>query len=55
MTSYASTLRPKKGLKGNYYELNFEVVILFGLTELVAHIAWKDKVDTPKASFSIRR
>jgi hypothetical protein len=29
---------------GSYYNLEFEVVLLFGLTELKAQIAWKENV-----------
>ncbi|KAG0708560.1 hypothetical protein DFH29DRAFT_423264 [Suillus ampliporus] len=39
------TLRPKKSAldQSKYYQIEFEVIILFGHTELKAQISWKDK------------
>ncbi|KAJ7073103.1 hypothetical protein C8F01DRAFT_268957 [Mycena amicta] len=37
----AQTLRPLFGTKGVYYQLDFDVVLSFGKTELKAQIAWK--------------
>ena len=38
-------LQPQMGHDGHfYYHLNYEVVLLFGLTELKAQISWMHKV-----------
>ncbi|KAF8557817.1 hypothetical protein OG21DRAFT_1595682 [Imleria badia] len=40
----AGSLRPRKAAGGgNYYRLSFDVILLFGLTELKAQISWNDK------------
>lgn len=45
MTKLKGSIQPKKNYLGaNYYTLNFDVVLLFGLTELKAQIAWKQNV-----------
>jgi hypothetical protein len=42
------TLTPKVGLNGvRYYSQDFNVVLLFGLTELKAQIAWMEDVGRP--------
>ncbi|TFK71047.1 hypothetical protein BDN72DRAFT_877355 [Pluteus cervinus] len=48
VTSFASKLPRQKGSK-EYYALNFDIIVLFGLTELVyvAQIAWKETVNSP--------
>ncbi|EIW80615.1 hypothetical protein CONPUDRAFT_125441 [Coniophora puteana RWD-64-598 SS2] len=38
----AKSLRPRTAPGRTYYELEFEVVLLFGLTELRAQISWRD-------------
>ncbi|TFK71046.1 hypothetical protein BDN72DRAFT_877354 [Pluteus cervinus] len=44
LKSYVSKLSRQRGSNGKeYYQLDFEVVILFGLTELIAQVAWKEK------------
>ncbi|KAG1721510.1 uncharacterized protein EDB91DRAFT_1176212 [Suillus paluster] len=42
----AQTLRPQKSFldRSKYYKIEFDVIILFGHTELKAQISWKDKV-----------
>jgi len=41
-------LRPlSKPLGGRYYRLDYDIVLLFGLTELKALIAWKQNVSFP--------
>lgn len=40
----AKSLEPLHGLHGVYYNLKFDIVLLFGLTELKAEIRWKHKV-----------
>lgn len=38
-------LAPKKAAAGRvYYQLDYDVIILFGLTELEAQLSWKTKV-----------
>ncbi|KAG2353445.1 hypothetical protein BDR07DRAFT_1367118 [Suillus spraguei] len=39
------TLRPKKSATGQsyYYQIDFDIIILFGHTELKAQISWEDK------------
>ena len=45
MTSLKGSIQPKKNqFNAKYYVLDFEVVLLFGLTELKAQIAWKQNV-----------
>jgi len=33
-----------KGQSGSYYRLDYELVLLFGLTEMKAQVAWKERV-----------
>lgn len=41
----AKTLKPQYGLDGRtFYKLDYDVVLLFGLTELQAHVSWKYRV-----------
>ncbi len=35
--------RPKTKGRGVYYTLSYEIVLFFGLTELKAQVAWKEK------------
>ena len=40
-----NTLKPKRGKDGKkYYELQYDVVFLFGLTELEAQVSWRNRV-----------
>ena len=52
LSALEAELQPKPSLNGfpPHYELNFEVVILFGLTELKAFCAWKENVSWGLAS-----
>ena len=44
-SAIAHSLHPLEGLGGeDYYRLDFNVVLLFGLTELKAQISWIDGV-----------
>ena len=36
--------QPKDSGIGTYYHLDYEVILLFGLTELEAMVAWKEEV-----------
>lgn len=36
--------RKQQGLHGYYFEAKFDVVLLFGLTELKAQLSWKENV-----------
>ena len=38
------TPRTKINGGGSFYRLDYDIVLLFGLTELKAHIAWKENV-----------
>jgi hypothetical protein len=46
LSELSRTLRPKKSPvdQSNYYQIEFDVIILFGHTELKAQISWKEKV-----------
>ena len=36
--------QPKATGKGSFYKVDYEIILLFGMTELKAQIAWKEKV-----------
>jgi hypothetical protein len=36
--------RPKASGQGNFYRVDYDIVLLFGMTELNAQIAWKENV-----------
>ena len=36
--------RPKATGKGSFYRVDFDVILLFGMTELQAQVAWKENV-----------
>jgi len=36
--------RPNYSGEGNFYQVNYDVVLLFGLTEFKAAVAWKENV-----------
>ena len=45
MSQIAKVLQPQRGEGGAiYYEHNFDIVLLFGLTELKAQISWTEDV-----------
>ena len=50
----AHSLQPKQAPGGDvYYRLDFDVVLLFGLTELKAQISWSDSVRScPRFAFA---
>jgi hypothetical protein len=35
---------PKSIGKGSFYSVNFDIILLFGLTELKAQVAWEENV-----------
>jgi hypothetical protein len=44
-STFARSLRPQQAPGGgDYYRLDFDVILLFGLTELKAQISWNDQV-----------
>lgn len=45
----------KRGPKGKYYQLDYEVALLFGLTELKAQLIWKEKVPYPRSTMLHRQ
>ena len=36
--------RPKATGKGSFYLVKYDVILLFGMTELQAQVAWKENV-----------
>ena len=44
-TELCKSLRPKVEA-ATYYEINFQVVLSLGLTELKAHICWEENVSS---------
>ena len=45
MTSLKSSIRPRTNHRGaKYYTVSYDIVLLFGLTELKAQIAWTHNV-----------
>ena len=44
-TELCKSLRPQVG-STTFYEINFEVVLALGLTELKAHIRWEENVSS---------
>jgi len=42
--------RPKAVGRGNFYRLDYDIVLLFGMTELKAQVAWKESGGTEKRS-----
>jgi hypothetical protein len=44
-TELCKSLRPRVEA-ATYYEINFQVVLALGLTELKAHICWEENVSS---------
>ena len=44
-TELCKSLPPQVGV-ATFYEINFEVVLSLGLTELKAHICWEENVSS---------
>jgi hypothetical protein len=45
LSQMTKTLKPRRGRKGvQFYQQDYDVVLLFGLTELKAYISWMDNV-----------
>jgi hypothetical protein len=42
--SQAMVTRPKANGKGSFYEADYDIILLFGLTELKAQVVWKVNV-----------
>jgi hypothetical protein len=42
--SRAVITQPKTKEKGRFYSVDYDIVLLFGMTELKAQVAWKVKV-----------
>jgi hypothetical protein len=42
--SQAMVVRPKANGKGSFYRASHDIILLFGLTELKAQVAWKVNV-----------
>jgi hypothetical protein len=45
-TEVCKSLRPQVDEAATFYEINFEVVLSLGLTELKAHICWEENVSS---------
>ena len=43
---------PKFTGKGSYYRVDYDVILLFGVTELQAQIAWKENVSILRMLFN---
>jgi hypothetical protein len=44
--------QPKARGKGTFYRLDYDMVLLFGMTELKAQLAWKENVSGSNLIFS---
>ena len=44
VTKFKSSIKPHNYRGAKYYVLEFDIVLLFGLTELKAQIAWTENV-----------
>ena len=44
--------QPKATGNGSFYRVDYEIIILFGMTELKAQIAWEEKVSGLHMSFN---
>ena len=42
---------PKTTGDGSYYYVNFEIILLFGMTELQSQVAWMENVSGPHMLF----
>jgi hypothetical protein len=49
LSQMCRTLKPRRssGAGKLYYSIDYDVVLLFGLTELKAQIAWEEQVRSP--------
>jgi len=51
----AKILKPLRGVDGKqYYRFNYDVVLLFGLTELKAQISWMEDVSLISITLEFR-
>lgn len=54
LSKMGKALGPFKGSDGRlYYKANFDIILLFGLTELKAQVCWKEKVSFPRGSHEL--
>jgi hypothetical protein len=44
LSQVPSLRRPKATGKGSFYTLDYDIILLFGMTELKAQIAWEKNV-----------
>jgi hypothetical protein len=44
--------KPKATGKGSFYRVDYDIILLFGMTELKAQVAWKEKVSAPHMLFN---
>ena len=49
--SRAIFTQPKDGGKGSFLRVDYDIILLFGMTELKAQVAWKENVSGPHMLF----
>ena len=47
--------RPKARGEGSFYRVDYDIILLFGITELKAQIAWNENVSGLHICYSIQR
>ena len=47
--------QPKAKGKGSFYRVGYDIILLFGMTELKAQIAWKEKVSVVSICHSMQQ
>ena len=50
--SKALSMQPKATGKGSFLNVDFDVIILFGMTELKAQVSWMENVSGPHMLFN---
>lgn len=54
LSQMTGAMRPQRGRGGvQFYRQEFSVVLLFGLTELKAHLSWMENVGASSSAFSL--
>jgi len=54
LKDHVQSLKPRTGIGGVYYYLEFDVILSFGTTELKAFVSWKDAVSALGLIFAFR-
>ena len=47
LSGVPSVPQPKVTGQGSFYKVRYDIILLFGMTELKAQVAWKEKVSGP--------